>query len=261
MTISDSTFAVGELTVEVHPSEQAAGSAAADFAAATIGAAVRDRGAARVVVATGNSQLAFVHALAGVDIPWDRVTVFHMDEYLGLDADHPASFRRWIRENVGISFSPARVEYIQPDRGDPEAECGRYEALLREAPLDLTCMGVGENGHLAFNEPGAADFADERWARVIELTPESRRQQVNEGHFPDPQSVPPAAISLTIPALLSSRTVQVVVPELRKAPAIARALNGPVDNSCPASILQRHGHARLFLDQQSSSQVAWPATT
>lgn len=255
MNISDSAFDVDELSVEVHPSEAAAGRAAAGFTAATVNAAVRARGAARVVMATGNSQLAFVRALADVDIPWDRVTVFHMDEYIGLDDRHPASFRRWIREQIETRFQPARVEYIEPDQGDPERECRRYEELLRSAPLDLTCMGIGENGHLAFNEPGVADFADERWTRVIELTPESRRQQVNEGHFPDVDAVPPTAISVTIPGLLSASVVQVVVPELRKAAAVARALNGPVDNTCPASILQRHAHARLFLDESSASLV------
>ncbi|MGZ0147716.1 glucosamine-6-phosphate deaminase [Kribbella sp. WER1] len=251
----DSTFDVDELTVEVHPSEADAGRAAAGFTAATITAAVRARGTARVVMATGNSQLAFVRALADEDIPWDRVTVFHMDEYIGLDDQHPASFRRWIREQIAVRLQPARVEYIEPDQDDPERECRRYEELLRSAPLDLTCMGIGENGHLAFNEPGVADFADDRWTRVIELTPESREQQVNEGHFPAVDAVPPTAISVTIPGLLSATVVQVVVPEQRKAAAVARALNGPVDTSCPASILQRHAHARLFLDESSASLV------
>ncbi|WP_427896133.1 6-phosphogluconolactonase [Kribbella sp. GL6] len=253
--MSDSSFAVDELSVEVHPSEAEAGRAAAGFTAATVNAAVRARGAARVVMATGNSQLAFVRALADVDIPWDRVTVFHMDEYIGIDDQHPASFRRWIREQLAVPFQPAHVEYIRPDQDDPERECRRYEELLRSAPLDLTCMGIGENGHLAFNEPGVADFADERWTRVIELTPESRGQQVGEGHFPDVGAVPPTAISVTIPGLLSASVVQVVVPERRKAAAVARALGGPVDNTCPASILQRHAHARLFLDESSASLV------
>lgn len=249
-----STFAVGELTVEVYPDERAAARAAAEFTAATITAAVQERGKARVVMATGNSQLAFVHALATQTVPWDRVTVFHMDEYIGLDENHPASFRRWIRQNLAVPFQPAKVEYIQPD--DPETECRRYEEALRSEPLDLTCMGIGENGHLAFNEPGVANFTDDRWARIVELTPESRKQQVNEGHFPDVDAVPPTAISLTIPGLLSAQVVQVVVPELRKAAAVARALNGPVDNSCPASILQHHAHARLFLEEASASQVS-----
>ena len=257
MSVPDSTSVVGELSVEVHPSEAAAGQAASAFAARTITAAVEERGEARVILATGNSQLAFVRALAGQSVPWEAVTVFHMDEYIGIDAEHPAAFRRWIRENVADTVHPRAVEYIQPDRGTPEAECVRYEALLRAAPVDLTCMGIGENGHLAFNEPGSADFDDPRWAGIVSLTPESQRQQVDEGHFPGLDAVPRAAISLTVPALLAAQTVQVVVPELRKAAAIARTLSGPIDTSCPASILRRQAHARLFLDRDSASLTDW----
>ncbi|WP_370384255.1 glucosamine-6-phosphate deaminase [Catenulispora sp. GAS73] len=253
----DSTFVVGDLSVEVHPSEAAVGQATSAFAAQTIIAAVRERGEARVILATGNSQLAFIHALAGQSVPWEAVTVFHMDEYIGIDAEHPAAFRRWIREKVADTMHPRAVEYIQPDLDDPAAECERYEALLRAAPIDLTCMGVGENGHLAFNEPGTADFDDPRWAGIISLTAESQRQQVDEGHFPDLDTVPRAAISLTVPALLAARTVQVVVPEARKAEAIARTLTGPINNDCPASILRRQPHARLFLDRESASLTDW----
>src|SRR5690606_33005750 len=182
-----STFTAGQLPVEVYASEREMGVAAAERAAETIRAAVEARGHARVVVATGNSQFAFVEALREQDIPWDHVTAFHMDEYVGIDADHPAAFRRgireridepfsrapahhmdesvgidahppatfprWIRERIEEPFSPAAVHYIEGDAPDAEAEAARYEALLREAPLALVCMGIGENGHLAFNEP------------------------------------------------------------------------------------------------------------
>src|SRR5262249_55187671 len=131
---------------------------------------VAEGGAARVVFATGNSQLPFVRALrAQPDVPWDAVTVFHMDEYVGISASHPASFRRWIRENVAEPLRPGAVHYIRGDAADAEAEARRYAALLRESPLDLVCMGIGENGHIAFNEPHQTDFHDTAWARVIEL--------------------------------------------------------------------------------------------
>ena len=243
---------IEDLRLEVFAATADMAAAAAAGTAEVLTRAVAERGGARVVIATGNSQLAFVTALAGYDVPWSKVTVFHMDEYVGIDAGHPASFRRWIRERIAEPFGPARVEYIDGQAPDVEAECARYEALLREAPIDLTCMGIGENGHLAFNEPGQADFDDPRWVRQITLTPESLRQQVGEGHFPDVDAVPPTAISLTVPALLSARHVQVVVPEKRKAAAVRNTLTLPIDASCPSTILRRASHATLYLDADSA---------
>lgn len=253
------TFTAGSLPVEVYASEREMGIAAAERAAATIRDAVSARGHARVIVATGNSQFAFVDALREQDVPWSQVTVFHMDEYVGIDANHPAAFRRWIRERIEEPFHPAAVHYIVGDAPDAELEAARYEALLREAPLDLVCMGIGENGHLAFNEPYAADFEDEAWARVITLTDSSVQQQVGEGHFPDAASTPRTAISLTIPALLSARSVQVCVPERRKAAAVAAALNDEISTACPATKLRETPHATLFLEPESAGLL--PATT
>ncbi|WP_217427975.1 glucosamine-6-phosphate deaminase [Microlunatus speluncae] len=243
-----------QLAVEVHPDEASMGAAAAERAASVINTALAERGLARVVIATGNSQYAFTDALVRQDIDWSRVTVFHMDEYVGIDADHPASFQRWIRERIEDKVQPARVDYIR-GQGDAEAEADRYEAVLREAPLDLVCMGIGENGHLAFNEPYQADFDDQRWVRIITLTEESRRQQVGEGHFPDIASVPATAISLTVPALLAATRVQICAPESRKADAVHATLTAPISNACPATILRRTAHATLFLDPDSASRL------
>ena len=206
-----------------------------------------------VVFATGNSQLAFLAALADEDIPWSAVTVFHMDEYIGIGADHPASFRRWITERVASPMGPGTVHLINGDGSDIDAECRRYEALLHAEPIDMVCMGIGENGHLAFNEPGTANFADPVWVRTVELDDRSRRQQVDEGHFANLEAVPAAAVSLTVPALLSARHVQVVVPERRKADAVRAALTGPIATDCPASVLRRASHAVLRLDLESAS--------
>jgi glucosamine-6-phosphate deaminase len=243
-----------QLAVEVHPDEAGMGTAAAERAAEVINSAVAERGLARVVIATGNSQFAFTDALVRQDLDWSRVTVFHMDEYVGIDADHPASFQRWIRERIGDRVKPDRVEYLT-GQGDPEAEADRYEGLLREAPLDLVCMGIGENGHLAFNEPHQADFDDQRWVRVITLTEESRRQQVGEGHFPDLAGVPATAISLTIPALLAATRVQVCAPESRKADAVLATLTAPISNAVPATILRRTPYATLYLDPTSAAKL------
>lgn len=253
MTVLATT--IDSLEVEVHPDEPAMGAAAAHRAAEVIRSAIAARGSARVVLATGNSQYAFTDALTRETVDWSRVTVFHMDEYVGLADDHPASFQRWIRERVADRLRPATVHYISGE-GDPEVEAARYEAELRAAPLDLVCMGIGENGHLAFNEPGEADFEDPRWATIITLQDASRRQQVGEGHFPDLESVPERAISLTVPALLSARVVQVCTPEARKADAVLATLTAPIDTSCPATILRRTPHARLFLEPASAARVS-----
>ena len=245
-------FTTGELEVRVFEDEAAMGATAAVDAAARLRQAVAERGEARVVIATGNSQYAFTDALVAQDVPWGSVTVFHMDEYLGIDADHPASFQRWIRERIEERVHPARVEYIS-GLGDPQAEAARYEALLRSAPLDLVCMGVGENGHLAFNEPFDADFSDERWARVVTLTPESRRQQVGEGHFPSIDDVPAQAISLTIPALTSARAIQVCAPEGRKAQAVRATLHDAISEAVPSTYLRSTPGATLYLDAASAS--------
>jgi len=251
-------FFVGELAVEIHRDSSSLGARGARLARECLTRAVAERGSARLIAATGNSQFGLVEALAGESIPWDNVTVFHMDEYIGLDENHPAGFRRWIRERIEIPLQPRHVEYIHGDAPDPGAECARYEAALRAAPIDLVLMGIGENGHLAFNEPVVSDFDDARWVREIRLDDVSCQQQVGEGHFPDVASVPATAISLTIPALLAPGVLIVSVPEERKAAAVRTALRGPISIDCPASILRTTSHATLLLDPDSASGLDLP---
>lgn len=244
------------LRVEIHPDAAAMGEAAAAAAVETVRAAIAAHGKARVVLATGNSQLPLFAALgAAKDVDWGRVEVFHMDEYLGLDADHPASFRRFLREHVLDGLGVGAFHGIDgaPDRA--EATMAAYAAALRRAPIDLCCMGIGENGHLAFNDPPFARFDDPRDLQVVVLDEASRRQQVGEGHFPDLAAVPERAITLTIPALLRADRVLVIVPEARKAVAVRRALEGDIDTDCPASILRRAGHATLYLDRASAANL------
>jgi glucosamine-6-phosphate deaminase len=204
------------------------------------------------MVATGNSQLAFLDVLTGLDVDWSTVTVFHMDEYVGVGEEHSASFARYIRQRVVDKVNPAAA-YLIDGTNDVAAEIARYTDLLAAHPLDLTCLGIGENGHLAFNDPPVADFDDPVTAKEVELDAACRQQQVGEGHFPDVDAVPRTAITLTIPALLSARRVLAIVPEQRKAEAVRAALTGPIDTSCPASILRRTPHATLFLDADSAS--------
>jgi len=245
-----------KMTVRVFGTSREMGAEAAKHTADALRSALRDDGVARMIMATGNSQLEFVEALREhSEVPWGSVTVFHMDEYIGMASSHPASFARWLKEKVSDWLQPGTVHYINGQARDLDAECHRYEELLKEAPIALTCMGIGENGHIAFNEPDATDFKDEHWTRLISLDDASRVQQVVEGHFSTVAEVPERAITLTVPALLSARLVQIVVPGVRKANAVRQALHGPVSPSCPASILRQLANATLFLDEDSSGQA------
>jgi len=247
------TRTVDRATVTVHPDVDAMARAAADETLAVLRAAVEARGVAHAMFATGNSQMAFVHALvAQTDgVPWSQTVVFHMDEYVGVGPDHPAGFQRWIRERIVDPTHPKAAYYVE-GLGDPEEECARYAGLLREHPLDLCCLGVGENGHLAFNDPPVADFDDPRDVKVVELDTACRMQQVNEGHFEGLADVPAHAITVTIPALLRASRVIAVVPESRKAEPVAAALTGPVSTSCPASVLRTVAHVSIHLDPDSA---------
>jgi glucosamine-6-phosphate deaminase len=244
---------VGRADVAVLPDTIAMARAAADEAVAVLRGAVARAGQAHAMFATGNSQLAFIDALMArtTEVPWGDVVVFHMDEYVGIGPDHPASFRRWIRQRIEEPARPRATHYLD-GLAPPERQCERYARLLGIHPLDLCCLGIGENGHLAFNDPPVADFEDDLDVKVVELDASCRRQQVNEGHFATDGDVPERAMTVTIPALLRATRVLAVVPESRKAEPVHAALEGPVSTSCPASILQRTAHATIFLDPDSA---------
>ncbi len=247
------TRTYGRLPVSIFADGAALGACAAADLAAVIAQSIAARGVASIIVATGNSQLDFMRAVRQLrKVAWDKVLVFHMDEYLGMAEQHPASFRLYIRKNLTDIVQPRAFYGVQGDAPDTAAELQRYAALLREHPADACVMGIGENGHLAFNDP-PADFATRELIHVVTLDEVCRRQQVGEGHFATLDDVPLQALSLTVPALLAARQVLVVVPERRKAPAVKAALTGPVTPLCPASILQTQPHARLYLDRESSS--------
>ncbi|MFQ5593285.1 MAG: glucosamine-6-phosphate deaminase [Anaerolineae bacterium] len=250
---------IEELQVSVYRTNQAMGKAAAEEAAGTIQQAIRERGEANVIFATGNSQLTFLVALRDKgDIDWSKVNVFHMDEYVGIDPEHPASFPRFLRRHLINHVSPRAFYPVQTQTEDLDKACREYEELLRAHPADLCALGIGENGHLAFNDPPFADFDDPVWVKVVKLDERSRRQQVGEGHFASLKEVPTHAITLTIPALLAAKRVLAIVPEARKAEAVFRALRGPINTNCPASILRRTPHAHLFLDVDSAARVYRP---
>jgi glucosamine-6-phosphate deaminase len=245
---------VDRMDVKVHPDSSALARAATEGAAAVIRDAVSARGVAHAMFATGNSQLEFVDTIvtATPDVPWGSVVVFHMDEYVGVGPDHPAGFQRWIRERLTDRAHPLGAHYID-GLADPRDECERYAALLRTYPLDLCCLGIGENGHLAFNDPPVADFDDPLDMKLVELDRDCRLQQVHEGHFPGIEAVPNLAITATIPALLRAGTVLAIVPEARKAEPVRAAIAGPVSTACPASVLRTRDNVTLHLDPDSAS--------
>jgi glucosamine-6-phosphate deaminase len=246
---------VDRLWVRVFPSARELDVDSADDAAGVLQTAVTERGVANAMFATGNSQLGFLDELVTREVDWSKVVVFHMDEYVGVGPDHPAGFGRYIRERIADRVHPRVVHYIQ-GTGDVEAECARYAHLLGRHPLDLCCLGIGENGHLAFNDPPVADFDDRRDVKVVDLDSVCRAQQVNEGHFASIEAVPTRAITVTIPALLRARRVIVNVPETRKAAPVRAALEGPMSSACPASVLRTCPHARLYLDRDSASGLS-----
>jgi glucosamine-6-phosphate deaminase len=249
------SFQVDRMPVLVFESNEALGRRAANDLAEILSTAIAERGQASVILATGNSQLTFMQALRTLPgIDWQAVVVFHMDEYLGMSDDHPASFPLYIREKLTGHVQPHAFFPMRGDAPDVQAEMDRYRGLLAQYPPDACVLGIGENGHLAFNDP-PADFETQAVIHVVELDERCRGQQVGEGHFATLADVPRQALSLTVPALLEPAHVLAVVPEARKAEAVRAALEGPVTPDCPASILRTRGHVTLYLDQASARLV------
>ena len=228
---------------------------AADFAAARIRAAIAANGEARVIFASAASQLEFIdELLRRADIEWDKVCGFHLDEYVGLPESHGASFRRFLKERL-IAKLPRPVKsftFVCGDAPDVAAELMRLEAAVREKPIDLACIGIGENGHIAFNDP-PADFEAKSAYAVVELDRVCRMQQVGEGWYPDLAAVPTHAFSMTVPQIMSAKSIAVIVPDERKAKAVSMAVDGPLTNMCPSSILRNHPDCVLFLDGPAAS--------
>lgn len=248
------TFTVDSLPVRVHATQAGMAGDVARAAQEHLQRTLADRGSAAVILATGNSQIQFLNELISLGgIEWSRVTLFHMDEYLGLPEDHPASFRKYMKERVESRIRPKVFHYIDGNCLEPLDEVDRYTRLLRAQSIDLCCLGVGENGHLAFNDPPVADFGDTQSVKLVKLDEPCRQQQVGEGHFPDLDSVPLYAFTLTIPMLCSAARMLCVAPEKRKAAAVKAMLQGPITTECPASFLRQKSHATLFLDQDSAS--------
>ena len=238
------------------PTVEEMGKAAADYGASILREMLLTKERVNLVVATGASQFTVLsHLISQPDIDWSRVHGFHLDEYVGLSDNHPASFCRYLRKRFVEQVPLASFEYIRGDCLNPDDECSRLTDLLEGCILDLAFVGIGENGHLAFNDP-PADFENENSYLVVELDEACRRQQMGEGWFEILEEVPLQAISMSIRQIMKIENIVCSVPDLRKAEAVESAIEGPVTPDLPASILQHHQKVKVFLDQKAASGLS-----
>ena len=238
----------------IYKTKQEMAAAAAVAAAQAIKEAIEDKGRANIILATGMSQFEMLKNLVEAEtVDFSRVTMFHLDEYIDMEADHPASFRKFLKERFVEKVPGLKaVHFVAGDTGNPYQECQRVGSLIAEHPIDAAMIGIGENGHLAFNDP-PADFETEEPYLVVELDEKCRKQQLGEGWFETLEQVPRQAISMSIRQIMKSTCLIVTVPDERKAEAVKNALEGELTPMCPASILQQHGNCKIFLDAEAAS--------
>jgi glucosamine-6-phosphate deaminase len=253
----DSNIAdLGGMKVRIFPSAKAAGQAAAETVAAGMRKLSAQRDAIGIIFATGASQFETLHALTAIpDLPWHKVHGFHMDEYIGLDANHPASFRRYLREKLTSRVAMAAFHEIDGSASDLEHVRRDYMQKLSAADPQICLLGIGENGHLAFNDPHEADFDDPEPMKIVTLDRACREQQLAEGWFPGFDQVPQQALTLTIPTLLKVPSLVASVPGRRKGASVRRTLRDPISAQCPATILRNHPDVTICLDEESASEL------
>jgi glucosamine-6-phosphate deaminase len=242
------------MKIEIHDTSHASGKAAAKYAAVLVRTAIEINGAANIILATGTSQFETLDQLVAEDVNWNKVTMFHLDEYIQLAVSHPASFRKYLQERF-ISKVDLKQMYLINGETDPQQECERLGALIRQNPIDVALVGIGENGHLAFNDP-PADFETEQPYIIVELDEACRLQQLNEGWFNSLDDVPRKAISMSVKQIMKSKNIICSVPGKRKATAVKNCLKHSINNFCPASILQAHNNCIIYLDKDSASLLS-----
>lgn len=247
---------VDKLKVKIYATRQDMGEGAAKEAAAKIKELIASKGEINIVFAAAPSQNEFLASLiADKEIDWGKINAFHMDEYVGISKDASQAFSNFLRDRIFGKVPFKSVNYIDVSAEDPEQECERYAALLKEYPADIVCMGIGENGHIAFNDPPVADFNDKKTVKVVELDHKCRQQQVNDGCFATLDDVPKYAITLTIPALMSGKYIFCIVPGKTKTEAVTNTVNGEISTACPATILRTHDNAILYVDRDSGKDI------
>jgi glucosamine-6-phosphate deaminase len=240
------------MNIQIFDDKISLGQAAAEQAATALRQAIASNGKARIIVATGMSQFEFLAALTTApDIAWSQVEMFHLDEYIGMPITHPASFRKYLLERF-IEPTGIQSHHLLDGEANPAEVCARVGALIAAAPIDVAFVGIGENGHLAFNDP-PADFDTEEPYLIVNLDEACRRQQFGEGWFPTLEAVPTQAISMSIRQILKAHEIICIVPDTRKATAVKACLEGAVSPLAPASILQTHANTTVYLDQNSAA--------
>ena len=242
------------LNVNIYDTRSEMGVAAARDIKAAILALLETKGSINMIFAAAPSQNEVLAALAhDGEIPWGRVNAFHMDEYIGLSKDAPQGFGNFLREHL-FGIAPfGSVNYIAPDVFDAEAECARYAALLQENPVDIVVLGIGENGHIAFNDPPVADFKDPKAVKIVKLDEICRNQQVNDGCFASIDDVPTHALTLTVPTLMAGKQLFCIVPATTKANAVYNTVNAEIGTECPATAMRLHPNVTLYLDADSAA--------
>ncbi len=250
------SFQKDRLTVNIYPTRREMGLSAAVDAAKTIKELLSQKSELNMIFAAAPSQNEFLEALCtepGID--WQRVNAFHMDEYIGLPADAPQGFGNFLRKRIFDKLPFRSVNYLNGNNPDPAKECERYEALLKQHPVDIVCMGIGENGHIAFNDPHVARFDDPSLVKIVDLDEKCRMQQVNDGCFAVIGDVPTHALTLTVPALMNGKNLFCMVPAKTKAWAVYHTINDPVSENIPATCLRNHKNAILYIDADSASML------
>jgi glucosamine-6-phosphate deaminase len=245
-----------KLRVQVYQNRDEMGKAAASNVASQIRNILKEKGEVRIVFASAPSQLDFFKYLCqepGID--WTKVTAFHQDEYMGASLEDDYSFAKFIKDHVADRVNLGKIFYMNGKNPDIEGECERYAKLISEKPIDIVCLGIGENGHIAFNEPHEADFNDPKLVKKISLDEKCRNQQYHDFGFASMDDVPRYAITMTIPAITGADYLYCIVPTDRKAEAVKAALTGPITEKCPASVLRTHDSAILFLDRDAAKLV------
>lgn len=250
------TLTADKLRVEVYSNRQTMGEAAAKAVAESMKELIATQGSVTMAFAAAPSQNEFLATLIQTsDIDWSKVIAFHLDEYIGLPAEAPQRFTRFLKEHLFDQVKPGKVYYMDGTASDPEKECLRYSSLLQEHPIDIACIGIGENGHIAFNDPAVADFNDPKIIKIVEMDLKCRQQQVNDGCFEALDKVPTNALSMTIPTIMSAEKIFCIVPGTTKSEAVAKTINGKITTECPASILRQHEQAILYLEPDSAEKL------
>ncbi len=247
-----SEFKVDNLDVRIYPDRINMGGSAANMVAERITQLLKEQEFVNIIFAAAPSQNEFLESLIRSDhIDWKRINAFHMDEYIGLPENVPQKFGSFLKRKIFEHVPLNTVNYLDGNALNPEAECLKYADLLTQYPTDIVCMGIGENGHIAFNDPHVADFNDQFMVKVVDLDQECRQQQVNDGCFGSLEQVPTHALTLTVPALMAGKYIYCMVPGKNKANAVYSTLNAEINEQCPASVLRKHPQAVLFLDEDS----------